>query len=902
MPVIPVSEELLQEVVDNGNEMLAVIQTSATNLGNAEANAANSAVQAQGYRDQAAADAAAAGASANIAVSKTTNAPSYKDPVRLTATTNLALSGLSETIDGRTVIANDRILAPAQNDQTKNGIWIAGAGAWTRSTDTDTAAEIANMVTWALDGDTNYGREFRLATTDAIVLGTTKLTFTAREFGQSQTLSRKRGVAVIVGDSNRNGRIAYYTNLPLELTGSGRPLGEWTFYNMGQNGSQLSGWRIATEASSFATAPAPADYTGVTNPYTDLYQVCKAAPDVVLFSLGINDYNSPANRGGTSGTNFPANLDWAINFILANNPNRDGVVLLEIPQPYTGIDFVSGPFSTDWAGDAGGLSAADNAAKYSQILRGNYLRWKGRNPRVIVHDTAEIFNPGVTTTPTLHRCDDPATKCLDPDAAKMRFKGNIASNVLTLEALYSTGSPSLTAPLDTVTTDGYGSGTGRRILSLLSGTNGTVGATYSVDSGADVASTILKIPQRLIDDSLHFAGLGGRRIIESYEHQASLVGRRSTRSFLASAAGSDPFWTVFQNNYESITLYMGAKQKSGANMLLSIVPSPEAVPLLSDPQARNNDSRNSPYFAMSLAEYALLTQNLAAVRRMANMRGTRVKLTVLGGTGTIYTASAVSLSSMSTSQVFYFVLQFNDIDMTPEPTTGRLMVWVEDASGIPFINKSAVVQLPPGTAAVATTSLPNPWSSSTAFNIPLRRVAATRAAATDGAMTIDVGLSNQSADARLVEVATTKATSTIDNGSGGAGTILTVPNSTSLATGQTITGSGVTAGTVLGTQIDATHWNVNNSQLVASTTLTFGIATASAPYSIGTITFSSTAFQATMTPNQTNIDNAVNAGIGWLASASPSTAPNHGRFKGTYRLVLTPSITLTKPIDTTISD
>lgn len=826
MPV-SVDEEDLLAVVDNGNELLSVLQSSVDAIGTVAGETEADRILAQ-------AAAASAGASANAALGTTTNSPSYKAPVLVTATTNVTLSGTSQTIDGKAGYGVDaRIGLVAQNDQTKNGIWLTKAGAWVRATDADTAAEVANMVFWALDGDANYGREFRLATTETITLETTKLPFTAREFGHSNPFQRASGTGVLVGDSNRNGRTAYYTALPLELTGVGRPHQAWTYLNQAQNGSQLHGWRVATEASSYATAPAPADYTGTTNPYTDLYQVVKAAPDLILFSLGINDYNTVANRAGTPGTNFGANFDWAINFLLANNPNRDGVIVLETPAPYGSIDFVSGPTTTGWGDDAatyGNANAAENAAYFSRLLRSHYLRWKGRNPRVIVHDTAEIFNPGSTADPTLHRCDAPKLNCLDPIHSKVRFLGSITSDVLTVTAIYGSGTLAADYP---VTTDAYGAANTRVIQAF--GTDGTTGTggvgTYKLSAGSNVSAAVMKIPAGKMDDSLHFSDTGARRILESYGKQFGIEGRRALRSFTNSAMGTDPFYTIFQNGYASKLFYYVGKSPSGSNTLVNVIPSPESVFTKSDPSLQIGPSRNAPLGALHFAEYALLMEDLGRIRWLSNIRGNRIKVAVLGGTGTIYTPSSVTLSSVSTTITFYHTIQFNDLNLTTEAATGLLLVWVEDAAGIPFLNKPISAIMPPGTAAVASTAIANPLSSSGTFGFPIRRVSASRFAATDGAMTIDVGFANQAADNRLVD------------------------------------GS---------------------------------ISTASLPYVIGTITLSGTALSASMTANQTNIDAAVAAGISW--PAAHGTAASSARWKGTYRLTLIPSITITKPITVTISD
>lgn len=57
-----------------------------------------------------------------------------KKSVRVGTTTNITLSGL-QAIDGVTVVANDRVLVKNQATASQNGVWLANAAAWTRSTD-----------------------------------------------------------------------------------------------------------------------------------------------------------------------------------------------------------------------------------------------------------------------------------------------------------------------------------------------------------------------------------------------------------------------------------------------------------------------------------------------------------------------------------------------------------------------------------------------------------------------------------------------------------------------------------------------------------------------------------------------------------------------------------------------
>ena len=102
-----------------------------------------------------------------------------KPPVACVAVTNQALSGLV-TVDGYSMLANDRVLLTAQNPATQNGVYIAAAGAWTRSAN-DSNNELDLGATWFVEQGTVYASStWRLATptSGAITPGTTVVTFT----------------------------------------------------------------------------------------------------------------------------------------------------------------------------------------------------------------------------------------------------------------------------------------------------------------------------------------------------------------------------------------------------------------------------------------------------------------------------------------------------------------------------------------------------------------------------------------------------------------------------------------------------------------------------------------------------------------------------------------------------
>jgi hypothetical protein len=111
-------------------------------------------------------------------VDSAVNGTDWKQSVRCATTANLgALSGLL-TLDGITVVANDRVLVKDQSTASANGIYLAASGAWTRALDADANAEVtAGLSVMVTEGTTLADTQWRLTTNDAIVVGTTALAF-----------------------------------------------------------------------------------------------------------------------------------------------------------------------------------------------------------------------------------------------------------------------------------------------------------------------------------------------------------------------------------------------------------------------------------------------------------------------------------------------------------------------------------------------------------------------------------------------------------------------------------------------------------------------------------------------------------------------------------------------------
>jgi len=100
-----------------------------------------------------------------------------KTPAVVVSTTDIGSppTGLL-TIDGVTLVANDRVLLVGQTDPVENGLWLAQSGAWTRPTDFDTGDLAGQAYVLILSGDVYKGSSW-LCNTPTAIIGTDPINF-----------------------------------------------------------------------------------------------------------------------------------------------------------------------------------------------------------------------------------------------------------------------------------------------------------------------------------------------------------------------------------------------------------------------------------------------------------------------------------------------------------------------------------------------------------------------------------------------------------------------------------------------------------------------------------------------------------------------------------------------------
>lgn len=118
-----------------------------------------------------------------------------KAPCRAVAITNITLSGL-QTVNGVAVVEDDRVLVTAQTSAVNNGIYVASTGQWQRALDFDGQRDaVQGTLVLVLDND---GIGYELTTADPVVIGTSSITFAARDIDSALRAELAAGTAGLV--------------------------------------------------------------------------------------------------------------------------------------------------------------------------------------------------------------------------------------------------------------------------------------------------------------------------------------------------------------------------------------------------------------------------------------------------------------------------------------------------------------------------------------------------------------------------------------------------------------------------------------------------------------------------------------------------------------------------------
>jgi hypothetical protein len=152
-----------------------------------------------------------------------------KAPCRVATTANITLSGL-QTIDGITLVADDRVLVKNQTDTTENGLYYASSSTWERTEDFDGNRDAVKgtlvRVTAGTVGSTNL--YYELTTANPVEIGTSNITWNAISIGSGSMASQSSASVNITG-----GSITGITDLAVADGGTGASTAAGARTNLG---------------------------------------------------------------------------------------------------------------------------------------------------------------------------------------------------------------------------------------------------------------------------------------------------------------------------------------------------------------------------------------------------------------------------------------------------------------------------------------------------------------------------------------------------------------------------------------------------------------------------------------------------------------------------------------------
>ncbi|HTI78883.1 MAG TPA: hypothetical protein VL614_00380 [Acetobacteraceae bacterium] len=201
-----------------------------------------------------------------------------KDSVRVATTANLAALSGALTIDGVLTVVGDRVLVKDQTAQANNGIYVVAAGAWARSADTNTWAELVSAFTFVSEGATNSNNGYTCTVNAGGTLGTTAVTWV--QFSGAGQINAGNGMTKTGNTLDVGGTTARITVLADSIDIDAAYVGQTSITTLGViaigtwNGTTIAvnrGGTGATTLTGYLKGAGTSAFTGVaTIPNTDI--------------------------------------------------------------------------------------------------------------------------------------------------------------------------------------------------------------------------------------------------------------------------------------------------------------------------------------------------------------------------------------------------------------------------------------------------------------------------------------------------------------------------------------------------------------------------------------------------------------------------------------------------------
>jgi len=330
-----------------------------------------------------------------------------KAACQVATTTNITLSGL-QTIDGYTTLAGDRVLVKNQGFSQYNGIYIASASTWTRSTDMDVWSEVPGAYTVVLNGgqaDTGWVCTatqtgtinvtampwVQFSSVNTYYAGTglslNSNTFSITNIGTAGTYGSASAVPVFV--TNAQGQVTSVTNTSIAITNT-QVSGLGTMSTQNANSVAITGGSINGTTIGASTASA---ITGTTITANSSFSGA---------GTGLTGTASGLSIGGNAATATTATTASSVtNSITFNSSGTGGASPITYngsTAPTISYNTIGAP-STTGTGASGtwGISISGNAAT---VTNGVYTTGSYSNPSWITSISGSIVSGAVASATT----------------------------------------------------------------------------------------------------------------------------------------------------------------------------------------------------------------------------------------------------------------------------------------------------------------------------------------------------------------------------------------------------------------------------------------------------------------------------------------------------------------------
>ena len=147
-----------------------------------------------------------------------------KASVVAATTVNITLSG-AQTIDGISIVAADRVLVKNQTLSQNNGLYLCASGAWTRTTDMNTWAQVPGAYVFVEDGTTQADTGWVCTSNAGGTLGTTAITWAQFSGAGSGVSSITFGTTGLTPATTTTGAVTVAGTLAVANGGTGLTAG-----------------------------------------------------------------------------------------------------------------------------------------------------------------------------------------------------------------------------------------------------------------------------------------------------------------------------------------------------------------------------------------------------------------------------------------------------------------------------------------------------------------------------------------------------------------------------------------------------------------------------------------------------------------------------------------------------